>query len=207
MLKRLNIALLLTGLLALMLAVAARLAPRSASPASEPPTASAVAPGETPTPAAAAKITPPNLDGDAPVILEMVNQARCDAGLIPLTLHPLLTQAALEHSADMALGGFFDHANPSDGSGPAERITGAGYEWYTIGENIAAGGETAEVTFADWWDSPLHKENILHPDFREMGLGHVYIAGSPFGHYWTQTFGARRDAYGDPPAVICDDPG
>jgi uncharacterized protein YkwD len=73
------------------------------------------------------------------------------------------------------------------------------------GENIAAGGTTVEGTFEQWWNSPQHRETMLHPDFREMGLGHVYDAQSESQHYWTQTFGTLREAYGEPPRVRCED--
>ena len=57
----------------------------------------------------------------------------------------------------------------SDGSTPAERVERAGYHYQTTGENVAQGQKTCEEVIRAWMNSPHHKENILKPEFTEIG--------------------------------------
>ena len=79
-----------------------------------------------------------------------------------------------------------------DGSAPGDRAERAGYEWRTVGENIAAGQQTAEQVVAEWLESPRHCANLMDPDFTEMGVGYAFGPKSPKGVYWAQVFGAPR---------------
>ena len=56
--------------------------------------------------------------------------------------------------------------------------------------SIAAGYATPEEVVAGWMNSPGHRENILSPNFTEMGVG-MTSGGGKFGTYWAQEFGAR----------------
>ncbi len=127
----------------------------------------------------------------AEAVLALVNQARAEQGLNPLTLNPVLTDAALAHNVDMVTNGFVEHTG-SDGGSPGDRATTAGYNWAIVGENIAAGMSTAAEAFQGWKDSPGHWENIIRPEFTEMGLSYVYSEDAEYKHYWTQTFGRPR---------------
>jgi uncharacterized protein YkwD len=71
-------------------------------------------------------------------VIALTNQQRALYGLPPLTANSALTSAAAVHSNDMADNNFFSHTG-SDGSNPGQRISRAGYSYYTYGENIAAG--------------------------------------------------------------------
>jgi uncharacterized protein YkwD len=130
-------------------------------------------------------------------ILELTNAARASArqcgrepfgAAPPLTLSPLLSRAALEHSKDMATHNLFDHRG-SDGLSPGERVTRAGYKWRMAGENIASGMTSAEAVVSGWLASPHHCENIMGPRFTQMGVAWYYEVGSADGIYWTQVFG------------------
>lgn len=46
---------------------------------------------------------------------------------------------------------------------------------HNVGENVAMGYETAASLVQGWLDSPGHRQNIMNPVFRKMGIG---IAGS-----------------------------
>ena len=130
-------------------------------------------------------------------ILDIVNQRRSEgancgsagnfAPTGPLTMHPALRCAARKQSKQMVENDFFDHTTPW-GEGPADRISGAGYNGFTWGENIAAGNSTAAATMDQWMNSDGHCGNIMNPDFEDIGVG--YYPGGGYGHYWTQTFGA-----------------
>ncbi|MGW1962510.1 sigma-70 family RNA polymerase sigma factor [Streptomyces sp. NPDC001935] len=120
-------------------------------------------------------------------VVALVNKERAAAGCGPLTEDPQLENAAQAHSDDMAARGFFEHTNP-DGVDPGKRITAAGYQWSTYGENIAMGQQTPESVMESWMNSPGHRANILNCSFKNIGVGVHKGSGGP---WWTQDFGAK----------------
>ncbi|WP_350340809.1 CAP domain-containing protein, partial [Escherichia coli] len=48
----------------------------------------------------------------------------------------------------------------------------AGYLYQQIGENIAAGRDTARKVVDGWLDSPGHCATLMNPDFRELGAAY-----------------------------------
>lgn len=136
-----------------------------------------------------------------PVILAAVNAARaapraCGTQQFdtapPLAWNANLAQAALAHSGDMAGQRYFSHV-AKDGRVVAQRAAQAGYRWRLIGENIAAGQDTAEEAVAGWLNSPAHCANIMNPGFTEMGAAFGISDGARPGRvYWTQVLGAPR---------------
>lgn len=134
-------------------------------------------------------------------MLELVNAARAAghrcgakyfAAVAPLTLNRSLSNAALEHSRDMAVHAEFEHRG-HDGSTPAVRVQRAGYGKYVIvGENIAAGAMTATEATEGWLASPAHCENIMDGRFTEIGIAYAENLRSSAGMYWTQDFAAQR---------------
>jgi uncharacterized protein YkwD len=135
------------------------------------------------------------------VILDRVNAARAAgrrcggkyfAAAAPLALDPTLTQAALEHSRDMAEHDAFDHRG-HDGSTPSVRVTRAGFGAHRIvGENIAAGAMTpAEVTDG-WLASPAHCENIMDSRFTLIGIAFAENLHTASSVFWTQDFAAHQ---------------
>ncbi|MEV6837028.1 CAP domain-containing protein [Streptomyces sp. NPDC051133] len=119
-------------------------------------------------------------------VVQLVNAERAKVGCSPLTVNAELTKAAQAHSADMAAHRNMSHTG-SDGSSPGDRITGAGYDWSSYGENVAYGYGTPAQVMAGWMNSPGHRANILNCSFKEIGVG---FAGP--GSYWTQDFGTAR---------------
>jgi uncharacterized protein YkwD len=118
-------------------------------------------------------------------LLAAHNRARAENDKPPLTLAPLLTDAALAHARDMAAHGEMSHEG-SDGSTPSERVRRAGYRYLTTGENVAYGHKTIDAVMKDWMNSPHHRENILG-DFTEMGAARVN--GPDGAPYWAVEFG------------------
>jgi uncharacterized protein YkwD len=119
-------------------------------------------------------------------VLSLTNQERAKLGLSPLTWNDTLAQVGTAHCQDMIDKNYFAHNSP-DGKGPPDRATAAGYQWTRIGENIAAGYTTAAEVMKGWMNSPDHKENILRPQFRELGVGLRQAADKRI--YWAQEFG------------------
>lgn len=127
------------------------------------------------------------------VLLQLVNDARakgCNCGSTymqpvgPVAWNDKLEQAALIHSQDMNKNGYFDHTG-SDGSSPATRITGVGYQWSAIGENIAMGYPSEQAVMDAWLASEGHCKNIMNGVYTEMGA-------ALDGKYWTQEFAKPR---------------
>lgn len=131
-------------------------------------------------------------------MLQLINDARAQARYCgrtefeatrSLKWNATLTDAARKHSADMATHNFFSHTG-SDGSTASQRVTAEGYAWRTVGENIAAGRETAAQTVSDWLDSPGHCRNIMNPGFTEVSVTCVEDNGAEYKRYWTNVLAA-----------------
>ncbi|MFJ4277570.1 CAP domain-containing protein [Streptomyces massasporeus] len=121
-------------------------------------------------------------------VLSLVNKERAAAGCSPVTANDRLTQAADDYSDVMASSGVMSHTGP-DGSTMTTRVEAAGYQWSTLGENIAQGQADAASVMKSWMNSPGHRANILNCSFKELGVGVHFGDGGP---WWTQDFGAGR---------------
>lgn len=128
-----------------------------------------------------------NTDSFDQQILNLVNEERAKVGADPLQINEQLDQAADLHTQDQASTNTLSHTG-SNGSNSADRILDTGYQYSTVGENVAAGYADAEAVIAAWMASDGHRENILNPSFEELGVG--YSVGSDGSAYWTQDFGA-----------------
>ncbi|MFF1674979.1 CAP domain-containing protein [Streptomyces sp. NPDC058256] len=120
-------------------------------------------------------------------VVALTNAERTAAGLRPLSVDPLLTNAAQAHSSDMVARTFYSHTSPG-GSQPWDRAAAAGSTRRTIGENIACGQRSPAEVVLGWMNSPGHRANILKPAFTHIGIG--LAGGGKAGTYWTQLFGA-----------------
>lgn len=117
-------------------------------------------------------------------VVALVNVERANRGIPSLRVDERLRRAARRHSADMARRGYFAHQGPR-GTSPFERMLAEGFG-DPGGENIAAGQETPAGVVRAWMQSVPHRKNILHREFRTIGVGLHLSAGFP---WWTQNFG------------------
>ena len=124
-------------------------------------------------------------------LLELTNAERQQVGLSPLTLSPTLSNAAQRPAEDLVRSGDFSHTG-SDGSQPSDRALEAGYPCRYVGENIAAGSSTASMTMQQWMNSAGHRDNILKPEYTEVGFGYVADENTPYRYYWVQVLGSTR---------------
>ena len=115
-------------------------------------------------------------------VLNLVNAQRAKVGAAPLTLANDLQAAAAIRARELLQT--FSHMRP-DGSDCFSVMRNRGR---TCGENIAAGNATAAATVEQWMSSDGHRENILNPAFRELGVGYAYEDYSTYHHYWVQLF-------------------
>jgi hypothetical protein len=164
---------------------------------------------------------------DEQYVLEMINRARANPtaegtrlgiditeGLAvgasayvmvrpPLAMNKTLLAIARAHSMDMYTNNYFDHVD-STGKDPFQRMTAAGYNFTSAGENIAAGSSQTAAQLEDLLmvDAGIqdrgHRVNLLHiyppstPVFQEVGVGFIAQATPntmQFAHFETQDFG------------------
>ncbi|MEU6312150.1 CAP domain-containing protein [Streptomyces sp. NPDC047014] len=106
------------------------------------------------------------MQNDPGKVLELVNQARAQAGCAPLTVDPALTKAAQEYAADSTT----NHVG-SDGSSIQDRIKKAGATGFTTGsENIAWGSGDEKAHVDGWLKSPSHAGAIKNCNFKKTGV-------------------------------------
>jgi uncharacterized protein YkwD len=131
----------------------------------------------------------PQLDSEEQAFVTLINNYRSQNGLGPLSIDWEMQASSDWMSADMGQKGYFDHTD-SLGRDPWTRMCDFGYCYNTwMGENIAAGYETAQSVFTAWQNSPGHNANMLGAHYTAMGISRVYTAGSTYGWYWTNDFG------------------
>ena len=118
-------------------------------------------------------------------VLRLTNIERQKKGLNPLKHDNTLSLLALMHCEDMMSRNFFDHVNP-DGEDPFYRMKEFGINYWAAGENIAAGQTSPEEAVKAWMNSKDHRENILNPKFKSMGI--AVLDGGQYGNYWVQEF-------------------
>jgi uncharacterized protein YkwD len=123
-------------------------------------------------------------------LLDLTNEARKEAGLKPLRPNATLLKLARDHSANMAKQRKLDHV--LDNKTPFQRMKEAGYRYYRGGENVAIGDNriAPAVIFGGWMKSKFHRENILNPEFTEIGIGRATNADGEM--YYTQVFAKPR---------------
>ncbi|MFN3689655.1 MAG: CAP domain-containing protein [Fimbriimonadales bacterium] len=127
-----------------------------------------------------------------------VNEVRLQHGLPPLKLNEQLCEAAQGYAETLMTTGHIQHADAL-GRRADYRATQAGYFYHRLGENLAAGQLTYERALEMWLQSPLHRANLLSPDYRELGVGYAVNDMTRYRTTWTQLLGARRQVY---PIVI-----
>jgi len=122
-------------------------------------------------------VTAATVDDAADATLCLLNRERTRRGLAALRLNAKLGRAARAHSLDMVRRTYFEHES-KDGRSPFQRMLATRYvpkgAAWTLGENIGWGTEELAQPAAlvkAWMDSPGHRQNILNPRFREVGIG------------------------------------
>jgi uncharacterized protein YkwD len=132
-------------------------------------------------PPAPVQSTNPDFGAFEQQVFDLTNQQRAQFGLAPLSLNLTLNDVAEKHSQDMAINNYFSHQG-RDGSQPWDRMRSQGYSYSRAAENIAFGQPTAQDVVTAWMNSPGHRQNILDPNLKEIGVGY-------YNGYWTQDFG------------------
>ncbi|MDO4333181.1 MAG: CAP domain-containing protein [Eubacteriales bacterium] len=118
-------------------------------------------------------------------ILDLVNAERAKAGLSQLKLDKNVTAAANVRAKEIQQS--FSHTRP-DGSSFSSALTQQGISFKRNGENIAWGQKSPEQVMNAWMNSDGHRDNILNPNFENIGIGYYQDANGT--NYWVQLFTA-----------------
>lgn len=135
-------------------------------------------------------------------VIKWTNKNRTDNGLLPLSENITLDKIAKARAEDMLAKQYFAHVAPDGGK--AETLANSfGYEYITIGENIAMGNfDGDEDLVTSWMNSPGHRENILKNKYTEIGVAEI------FGTYKGQKLWMAVQIFGTPqsacPAVSAE---
>lgn len=125
------------------------------------------------------------VDGQAEQeMLQVLNKERTSRGLVALVSDTALREVARAYSEDMFRRGYFSHDNP-EGEDPFDRMDKAGIVYGFAGENLALAPSTS-LAMEGLMNSKGHRENILRPEFRKIGIG--VIDGGIYGKMYTQEF-------------------
>lgn len=102
-------------------------------------------------------------------LLNLTNLERQKAGLAPLALDEKLMLVANNKSKDMLAKDYWAHNSP-DGRPPWYFFNKEGYSYLYAGENLARGFNNSKEAVDAWMKSEKHRENILSPNFSEVGF-------------------------------------
>lgn len=121
---------------------------------------------------------------EASVVREL-NRMRVSRHLKPLRSAPALRTAALVHSKAMLNFGFFGH-DSVDGTAFSDRIRryypSRGWHSWSVGEALLASQDRdteASAIVKAWLDSPPHRNIVLSPAWRDVGIGALYARVAP----------------------------
>jgi uncharacterized protein YkwD len=132
-------------------------------------------------------------------VLDVINQARAQEGLAPLAISSGLNTSSARHTSVMASGCGLSHQCPGEPD-LGTRLTDAGAQWTSAGENIGEGGPepgtTSAITqmavgmtqsmLAEQPPDNGHRLNILSASFRFIG---ITVVRDAHGTVWmTQDF-------------------
>jgi uncharacterized YkwD family protein len=127
------------------------------------------------------------LTADEAQMIQLVNQARAQAGLQALIADSALTHTARLKSQDMVSLNYFAHQSPTYGS-PFEMMSQFGITFQFAGENIAC-KQTVTAAQQALMNSKGQRDNILNESFTTIGIG--IVDGGQCGQMYTQQFVGR----------------
>lgn len=115
---------------------------------------------------------------------KLVNKERLKNGLNVLGYSSKLRDVGRAHSADMFARSYFSHNTP-EGKDPFDRMDEAGIVYSNAGENLAL-APSVKIAHQGFVNSPGHRENLLRPEFGNIGIG--CIDGGIYGKMFSQEF-------------------
>jgi uncharacterized protein YkwD len=146
-----------------------------------------------PAPTAAPRPAPPvrSLTTIIDSVFLLTNRERVRASLTPLRRNADLTRVAQLQAEQMAAASKLAHEVPGARYPTlASRMKLIGYQYRSVGENVAEGYTSGAALMAGWMTSAPHRANILSARYTETGVG---MARSKSGRtYHAQVFARPR---------------
>lgn len=105
-------------------------------------------------------------------LLNDTNAERAKKNETALKFNEKLSNAAFLKAQDMFKQQYWAHTAP-DGTTAWHWFANAGYNYAYAGENLAKNFATADATVAAWMASQRHKDNILNPNYTDVGFAVV----------------------------------
>ncbi|MBI4050329.1 MAG: hypothetical protein HY398_02670 [Candidatus Doudnabacteria bacterium] len=105
-------------------------------------------------------------------VIAALNADRAQNDLAPLAANPRLEEAARKKAEDLLKIGYFAHTSPI-GLEPWDFIRAAGFDYSYAGENLAMNYGNADELESDFLQSPSHRENLLSPNYTDVGVAVV----------------------------------
>lgn len=118
-------------------------------------------------------------------VVKLVNQERVAQGKKKLVVDETLCEIAQQRAHDLTE--YYSHTRPN-GDSCFELFDEYDYDFYSVGENIAAGQRSESEVVTDWLNSPGHRRNIMNQKFNKIGIGFVKDEDSIYGYHWVQVF-------------------
>ncbi len=103
-------------------------------------------------------------------LISLTNQERSARGVAPLQENTALNQAAALKADHMFAQDYWAHFAP-DGTSPWYFFNQVGYKYAWAGENLARDFSTSAGVIAGWMASTGHRDNMLNPNFSDVGIG------------------------------------
>jgi uncharacterized protein YkwD len=123
-------------------------------------------------------------------MIDILNRARLEKNLQPLTIDPDLVRVARYHAMDMAKENYFSHESQNKVKNKLTKSVET-FEriklFYPTGgnsENIHAGSADAEGAYEAWFNSPGHYDNLFSETSQKVGIGFMYDVNSENKYYW-----------------------
>lgn len=135
-------------------------------------------------------------------LVNLTNAERANSRLNTLTVDSRLVTAAQAKAEDMIAKDYWSHYGP-DGESPWQFILASGYEYIYAGENLAKDFASAAPIHNAWMASPSHRENLLNPNFSNIGI--AAVTGEFQGKETTIVVQMFGTAYGISDATHSDD--
>lgn len=117
-------------------------------------------------------------------LFALVNSERKKLAIPELTWDSNIVPVARSHAKDMWERKYFSHYSP-EGKDVGDRLNKAGISYSFAGENLAL-APTTKTAHTGLMNSKGHRENILEPRFKKMGIG--VIDNGVYGKMFVQVF-------------------
>jgi uncharacterized protein YkwD len=117
-------------------------------------------------------------------MVNAINAYRKENNRLALTEDAILDQTAKDKACDMMNNHYFAHKD-TDGNYSWDHVEKSGYHYLIVGENLSRGSTNDTKIMAALIDSPTHRQNLLNPEFEDVGIGRC-------GEFTVQQFGRTR---------------